>query len=70
MSLYHGDKYECQKKTKDTIKTQLDLQEMNIRSELHPIQRGKNLTFQKQATHILIKDKHKFVTILKESKIF
>jgi len=42
-------------KTKDTIKTRLDLQKMNIRPELHPIQKGRNLTFQQYATHCLLK---------------
>ncbi|WMV32370.1 hypothetical protein MTR67_025755 [Solanum verrucosum] len=55
-------------KTKDTIKTQLDLQEMNIRSELHPIQNGEKIEVPTACYTLSLEDKHKLCLFLKNLK--
>ena len=54
---------------KYSIKTRLELHEMNIRSKLHPIQKGRNLTFQQQDTHILMKISTNLYLFLKNLKV-
>ena len=55
-------------KTKDTIKTRLDLQEMNIRPELHPIQKGEKIEVSTACYTLSPEDKHKLCLFLKKSK--
>ncbi|WMV58589.1 hypothetical protein MTR67_051974 [Solanum verrucosum] len=56
-------------KTKDTIKTRLDLQEMNIRSELHPIQNGKKFEVPTAFFTLSPEDKHKLRLFLSNLKV-
>ncbi|WMV24384.1 hypothetical protein MTR67_017769 [Solanum verrucosum] len=56
-------------KTKDTIKTRLDLQEMNIRSELHPIQNGEKNEVPTACYTLSPEDKHKLCLFLKNLKV-
>ncbi|KAH0750560.1 hypothetical protein KY290_029792 [Solanum tuberosum] len=58
-----------QGKTKDTIKTRLDLQEMNIRSELHPIQNGEKIEVPTACYTLSPEDKHKLCLFLKNLKV-
>ncbi|KAH0710852.1 hypothetical protein KY284_012279 [Solanum tuberosum] len=46
-------------KTKDTINTRLDLQEMNIRPELHPIQKGEKIEVPNACYTLSPEDKHR-----------
>ncbi|XP_060170527.1 uncharacterized protein LOC132601465 [Lycium barbarum] len=56
-------------KTKDTVKTRLDLQEMNIRPELHPIQRGEKVEVPTACYTLPPEDKHKLCLFLKKLKV-
>ncbi|WMV10036.1 hypothetical protein MTR67_003421 [Solanum verrucosum] len=56
-------------KTKDTIKTRLDLQEMNIRPELHPIQKGEKIEVPTAYYTLSHEDKHKLCLFLKNLKV-
>ncbi|WMV38457.1 hypothetical protein MTR67_031842 [Solanum verrucosum] len=56
-------------KTQDTIKTRLDLQEMNIRSELHPIQNGEKFEVPTACYTLSPEDKHKLCLFLKNLKV-
>lgn len=49
-----------QGKTKDTIKIRLDLQEMNIRPELHPIQKGEKYEIPIACYTLSPQEKHNF----------
>ena len=55
-------------KTKDTINTRLDLQEMDIRIELHPIQKGEKIEVPTCYT-LSPEDKHKLCLFLKNLKV-
>ncbi|WMV07966.1 hypothetical protein MTR67_001351 [Solanum verrucosum] len=56
-------------KTKDTINTRLDLKEMNIRPELHPIQRGEKVEVPTAYYTLSPEDKHKLCLFLKNLKV-
>ncbi|WMV31114.1 hypothetical protein MTR67_024499 [Solanum verrucosum] len=56
-------------KTKDTINTRLDLEEMNIRPELHPIQRGEKVEVPTACYTLSPEDKHKLCLFLKNLKV-
>ncbi|WMV19250.1 hypothetical protein MTR67_012635 [Solanum verrucosum] len=56
-------------KTKDTIKTRLDLQEMNIRLKLHPIQNGEKIEVPTACYTLSPEDKHKLFLFLKNLKV-
>ncbi|WMV09410.1 hypothetical protein MTR67_002795 [Solanum verrucosum] len=56
-------------KTKDTIKTRLDLQEMNIRPELHPIKNGEKIEVPTACYTLSPEDKHKLCLFLKNLKV-
>ncbi|XP_015167842.1 uncharacterized protein [Solanum tuberosum] len=56
-------------KTKDTINTRLDLKEMNIRPELHPIQRGEKVEVPTACYTLSPEDKHKLCLFLKNLKV-
>ncbi|KAH0709090.1 hypothetical protein KY284_010517 [Solanum tuberosum] len=56
-------------KTKDTINTWLDLKEMNIRPELHPIQRGEKVDVPTACYTLSPEDKHKLCLFLKNLKL-
>ncbi|WMV40936.1 hypothetical protein MTR67_034321 [Solanum verrucosum] len=56
-------------KTKDTIKTRLDLKEMNIRPELHPIPRGEKVEVPTACYTLSPEDKHKLCLFLKNLKV-
>ncbi|KAH0654399.1 hypothetical protein KY289_032077 [Solanum tuberosum] len=54
-----NDNWNKKRKTKDTIKTRLDLQEMNIRPELHPIQKGEKIEVPTACYTLSPEEKHK-----------
>lgn len=56
-------------KTKDIIKTRLDLPEMNIRTEMHPIRKGKKIEVPKACYTLSPEDKHKLCLFLKNLKV-
>ncbi|XP_049414815.1 uncharacterized protein LOC125877616 [Solanum stenotomum] len=56
-------------KTKDTINTRLDLKEMNILPELHPIQRGEKVEVPTACYTLSPEDKHKLCLFLKNLKL-
>ncbi|KAG5587410.1 hypothetical protein H5410_047844 [Solanum commersonii] len=56
-------------KTKDTIKTRLDLQEMNIRPKLHLIQKGEKIEVPTTCYTLSPEDKHKLCLFLKNLKV-
>ena len=56
-------------KTKDTMSTRLDLQEMNIRKELHPIQNGDIYELPAAPYTLSDEDKQKFFKFLKNLKV-
>lgn len=55
-------------KTKDTISTRLDLQDMDIRPELHPIQKGVKIEIPKACYTLSSEYKHKLCLFLKNLK--
>lgn len=58
------------RKTKDTLNTQLDLQEMDIREELHPIQDGDKFELPPSPYTLPInKNRQKFYNVLKNVKV-
>nr|XP_009791250.1 PREDICTED: uncharacterized protein LOC104238556 [Nicotiana sylvestris]XP_009791251.1 PREDICTED: uncharacterized protein LOC104238556 [Nicotiana sylvestris]XP_009791252.1 PREDICTED: uncharacterized protein LOC104238556 [Nicotiana sylvestris]XP_009791253.1 PREDICTED: uncharacterized protein LOC104238556 [Nicotiana sylvestris]XP_009791254.1 PREDICTED: uncharacterized protein LOC104238556 [Nicotiana sylvestris]XP_009791255.1 PREDICTED: uncharacterized protein LOC104238556 [Nicotiana sylvestris] len=56
-------------KTKDTIKTRLDLQAMNIRKELHPIKNGDKYDLPTTCYTLSPEEKYKFCDFLKNLKV-
>ncbi|WMV07748.1 hypothetical protein MTR67_007374 [Solanum verrucosum] len=56
-------------KTKDTINTRLDLKEMNIRPELHPIQKGEKYEVPTACYTLSPQEKHNFCLFLKNLKV-
>ncbi|XP_059292571.1 uncharacterized protein LOC132046040, partial [Lycium ferocissimum] len=56
-------------KTKDTINTRLDLQEMNIRSELHPIKKGEKYEIPTACYTLSPQEKHNLCLFLKNLKV-
>ncbi|KAH0721508.1 hypothetical protein KY284_006538 [Solanum tuberosum] len=56
-------------KIKDTINTRLDLQEMNIRPELHPIQKGEKIEVPNACYTLSPEDKHNLCLFLKNLKV-
>ncbi|XP_016463901.1 uncharacterized protein LOC107786900 [Nicotiana tabacum] len=56
-------------KTKDTIKTQLDLQEMNIRPELHPTKNGEKNEVPTACYTLSPQEKHNICLFLKNLKV-
>ncbi|WMV08510.1 hypothetical protein MTR67_001895 [Solanum verrucosum] len=56
-------------KTKDTIKTRLNLQEKNIRPELNPIQKGEKIEVPTACYTLSPEDKHKLCLFLKNLKV-
>ncbi|WMV13993.1 hypothetical protein MTR67_007378 [Solanum verrucosum] len=56
-------------KTKDTINTRLDFKEMNIRPELHPIQREEKVEVPTACYTLSPEDKHKLCLFLKNLKV-
>ncbi|XP_016488848.1 uncharacterized protein LOC107805567 isoform X2 [Nicotiana tabacum] len=56
-------------KTKDTIKTRLDLQEMNIRPELHPIKNGEKYEVPTACYILSPQEKHNICLFLKNLKV-
>lgn len=55
--------------TKDTINTQLDLQDMNIRPELHLIQKGGKVEVPTACYTLSSDNKHKFCLFLNNLKV-
>lgn len=56
-------------KTKDTVKSRLDLEAMNIRQELHPIQKGDKLVLPAATYTLTPQEKHTFCMFLKQLKV-
>ncbi|XP_015162550.1 uncharacterized protein [Solanum tuberosum] len=56
-------------KTKDTIKTRLNLQEINIRSDMHPIQNREKIEFPTPCYILSPEDKHKLCLFLKNPRV-
>ncbi|XP_070051394.1 uncharacterized protein [Nicotiana tomentosiformis] len=56
-------------KTKDTIKTRLDWQEMNIRPELHPIKNGEKYEVPTACYTLSPQEKHNICLFLKNLKV-
>ncbi|KAM3200037.1 hypothetical protein P3L10_032397 [Capsicum annuum] len=56
-------------KSKDTMKIRLDLQAMNIRSELHPIQRKNEVEVPTACYTLSLEEKHKLCIFLKNLKV-
>ncbi|XP_060206292.1 uncharacterized protein LOC132633965 [Lycium barbarum] len=56
-------------KTKDTINTRLDLQEMNIRSELYPIKKGEKYEIPTACYTLSPQEKHNLCLFLKNLKV-
>lgn len=56
-------------KTKDTLNSRLDLQAMNIKKELHPIERGDKYELPTASYTLSPTVKHKFFTSLKNLKV-
>lgn len=56
-------------KTKDTINTRLDLQAMNIRPDLHPIQEGSKFILPAASYTLSSEEKHRFCLFLKQLKL-
>lgn len=56
-------------KIKDDINTQLDLKEMNIRPELHPIEKGEKYEVPTLCYTLYPQEKHNFCLFLKNLKV-
>lgn len=56
-------------KTKDTTKTQLDLQEINIRLEFHPIKKGEKIKVPTACYTLSPEDMNKLCLLLKNVKV-
>jgi len=56
-------------KTKDTIKTRLDLERMGLRSSLHLLRDGDKLKMPPAPYTLSLPEKHKFYQFLKELKV-
>ncbi|XP_050238212.1 uncharacterized protein LOC126687698 [Mercurialis annua] len=56
-------------KTKDTLKSRLDLQAMKIRKELHPIKHGDKYKIPLASYTLSTEDKHRFCLFLKDLKV-
>ncbi|XP_075103619.1 uncharacterized protein LOC142178190 [Nicotiana tabacum] len=63
------DNWNKKRKTNDTIKTRLDLQDKNIRPELHPIQRGEKVEVPTTCYTLPPEAKHKLCQFLKNLKV-
>ncbi|WMV23690.1 hypothetical protein MTR67_017075 [Solanum verrucosum] len=56
-------------KTKDTLSSRLDLQEMNIRKELHPKENGDKYELPTACFTLSPEEKHKFLNFLKDLRV-
>ncbi|XP_052176708.1 uncharacterized protein LOC127791014 [Diospyros lotus] len=56
-------------KTKDTVKSRLDLEAMNIRPELHPIQKGDKFVLPTATYTLTHEEKHTFCMFSKQLKV-
>ncbi|XP_020082200.1 uncharacterized protein LOC109705831 isoform X1 [Ananas comosus] len=56
-------------KTKDTIKSRLDLQAMHIRPELHPVRKGDKLALPHASYTLCPKEKHTFCVFFKQLRV-
>ncbi|XP_020081242.1 uncharacterized protein LOC109704874 [Ananas comosus] len=65
----HGTLMNIKGKTKDTMKSRLDLQAMNIRPELHPLRKGDKFVLPVASYMLSPNEKHTFCLFLKQLRV-